>query len=153
MIRPARTWALGPWALWVPWAPWAQGPRAAPNPQESPPQPSKPPKSPLPSQLPLGPGLMGPMGPIGPMAQGPMFWQDVLFLHSFCNSRIHAECIIFTFVLYSDRFSKTPLTPWFALLGTRAPCRQKYKNFGKPIDHGCFNRIWIGKGIGVGNPD
>ena len=51
---------------------------------------------------------------MGPWA---MFWQDVLFLHFCCNSRIHAKCMIFTFFVYSDRFSKTPLTPWFALLG------------------------------------
>ena len=31
--------------------------------------------------------------------------------------------------------------------------RRKYKKFGKPIDHLFCNRIWIGKGIGDGNPD
>ena len=60
-----------------------------------------------PLRLGLGPGPW--VWAHGPMAQGPMFWQDVLFLHFFCNSRIHAKCIIFTFFLYSDRFSKTPL--------------------------------------------
>ena len=41
----------------------------------------------------------------------------------------------------------------YQLSNTRAPCRQKYKKFGKPIDNWFFNRIWIGKGIGDGNPD